>query len=285
VAPNALQRPAPEVIIRHADTLVLPPWRTDKLSSTANASGLEPIPVLYLWVFKAHREQFVYETHGWPQIGPVHFLLNSSAATNRDLRKVRKILTRDHQALQKRIAEYEDAAGTYERPAWFLESHDAEAHYRGYPIHTLVCTDSVWQDAFHAFADRSRLAVFNLSGFQPGHPGLDYELRHVLSGGPPQQFVFLYDRFTEADGAIDSVLRVWERLPEGKSPDTLVFLRYQDAQLIGYGKQFGEVSFHMRWSVRDYMGPEGPYRPVAGAVVEFMRSLASHSERREELLS
>jgi hypothetical protein len=276
-ASDEILAPLPEIVIRHANMLPRTEWNVKALSNTANAAGSEPVSIVYLWVFQAHsKEQWVYETHGWPQAGPVHMLLNGAAMRSVGaVQDAMKNLLHDRESVARAVAEFKDAAGNYPRLGLFPGAvsliEGKEKHYQGYPIHTLVCTNEVWQHAFQACAERSHFAVFNLSGYQPGHPGIEYEVAQVLRAGQPKHFAFMYDRHTDADAAIDSVLRVWQRLPQhsGKR-EVLVFLRYQDGQIVGYGKQFGN---NPSWTQRDSVIEEGEYHPIAAAVIESVRSL------------
>ena len=69
---------------------------------------------------QAFMSQFVFETHGWPQIGPVHLLLNCSALPLQQLRRAKdSLLIGDAAALASRVATYNDVADTYERPQLF----------------------------------------------------------------------------------------------------------------------------------------------------------------------
>ena len=278
-APQPLRSDMPEIIIRHADTLPAPAWDVNACSASTNAAGCAPIPILYLWVFQASSSQYVFETHGWPQLGPVHLLLNCSALPIQQLRRAKDtLLLGDPKVLTSMVAAYNDAADIYDRPQLFVTLNTSKTHYRGYPIHTLVCTDTLWQDAFHAVAQRSQLAVFNLSGYNPGHPGLEYEIRHVLSGGPPRRCVFVYNRHTDADGAIDSVIETWRKVPEFHDQvKQLVFLRYQDPQLVGYGQQFQPAPRMLAGMAKSIAEHEGAYRPTGAAIVEFLNSLDGSS--------
>ncbi len=272
-APQPMRSDMPEIVIRHVNTLPAPAWNVNACSASTNAAGHAPLPILYLWVFQAFMSQFVFETHGWPQLGPLHLLLNCSALPVGQLRRAKdSLLMGDSAALASMVAAYNDAADSYERPQLFSPmGFTAKTHYRGYPIHTLVCTDSLWQEAFHAVAQRSQLAVFNLSGYDPGHPGLEYEIRHVLSGGPPRRCVFVFNRHTNADGAIDSVIETWRKVPEFHDQvKRLVFLRYQDPQSVGYGRQFKAAPKEM---AKIHPADEGPYHPAAAAIVEFLESI------------
>lgn len=266
----AVRAPAAEIVIGHHDTLPRPAWKLDALSETASATGARPPSILYLWVFRtAASRQPVYETQGWAQVGPVHLLLNCSALTAGDLRKATGMLMRDPAELAANVARYTDVSGNHPRPSLF-QTMDRKGPYRGYPIHTLVCTDDVWQNAFHAFAGRTDLAVFNLSGYTPG-AGLEFELRQVLAGGPPKQFVFMYDRYTDADGAIDSVLSVWDEISEYHgTTNKLIFLRYSDPQDVGYGTQFQKPSGLLSGLAARFLRREGDYHPVAGTVSAFV---------------
>jgi hypothetical protein len=205
----------------------------------------------------------------------VHLLLNCSALPIQQLRHAKdSLLMGDPAALNSTVVAYNDAADTYTRPQLFSTMSTTKTHYRGYPIHTLVCTDMLWQDAFHAVAQRSQLAVFNLSGYNPGHPGLEYEIRHVFSGGPPRRCVFVFNRHTDADGAVDSVIETWRKVPEFHNQvKQLVFLRYQDPQNVGYGLQFEAVPRMLAGMARSVAEHEGTYRPTAAAIVQFLNSL------------
>jgi hypothetical protein len=69
---------------------------------------------------------------------------------------------------------------------------------------------------------KAGLVVVNLSGFTADHPGLAYELVHVLRPPSPAPEVFLIDSLTDADAAIDFVTRAWRT---ANAQDPLVFVR------------------------------------------------------------
>jgi hypothetical protein len=264
--------PAAPITILHAADLPSVPWNLDLLSDTANALGKPPLKILYLWVFAAQADQGGYETEGWPQLGPVHLLLNATALRIGQLMgNLDKLLVADQSTLDATISAYEDRVGTYKRPMLFVTGALGKYLYRGFPIHTLVCSDSVWKPAVHQLAARCDLAVVNLSGFNPSHPGLEYEILHLLSGGPPRQFVFLYERYTDADAVITGVLELWSRLesPPATVPE-LIFIRVPDSQNTGYAAQFLPPGKKPGWIVRSMMDREGEYLPVAPRILAYV---------------
>jgi hypothetical protein len=267
----------PKVSIVHALGLPETGWKTDGMTDAANAMGRTPARVLYLWVFAAQEDQRGFETEGWPQIGPVHLLLNTKALTiNQLARGVKNLYVQDEAMLTRAIGGYADAPGDFKRPELFaLVSTGAQAKYRGYPIHTLVCVDGVWQAAFHQLAERCEVAVVNLSGYNPIHPGLEYEMRHLLSGGGPRRFVFLYAPTTDADGAIESVLGIWQRLDvPTASVEELIFVRVPASQDVGYNLQFQTAVRGTGWLANIHMGREGEYVPVAGRILGYLEASA-----------
>jgi len=264
--------PPPPVTILHAEDLAPAPWNLGLLSDTTNALGQPLRRVLYLWVFAAQADQGGYETHGWPQVGPVHLLLNATALTLGQLTgKLDKLLVADQPTLAATIAAYDDRAGTYDRPMLFVMGALGKYKYRGFPIHTLVCNDAIWKAAVHQLAARCDLAVVNLSGFNPSHPGLEYEILHLLSGGPPRQFVFLYERYTDADAVISMVLELWSRLeaPPAAIPE-LLFIRVPDSQRVGYAAQFLPPGKKPGWASRVIISVEGEYSPVAARILAYL---------------
>lgn len=268
----ATPNPLPPVTIGHALSLPSTPWETAALTDTANALHQPPRRILYLWVFQAQSEQHVFESEGWPQLGSVHMLLNASALTINQLNHAsRDLLIQDSAALRATVDAYTDAAGTYQRPSLFYSmslGKISKSVYRGYPIHTLVCTDATWQQAFHLLAARCDLAVVNLSGYNPRHPGLEFEIRHLLSGGGPRRFVFLYERRTDADAVIEAVLSIWSRLPDPVAPaEGLLFLRVPDSQDVGYGTQFQKAATGLGWLANTVQSSEGEYIPIAGRIL------------------
>jgi len=278
-AANPNPPPPPPVTILHADSLPAAPWNLDLLSDTTNALGRPPLRILYLWVFAAQADQGGYETEGWPQVGPVHLLLNATALRIGQLMgNLDKLLVADQSTLDATIAAYDDRAGTYQRPMLFVMGAIGKYLYRGFPIHTLVCNDAVWKPAVHQLAARCDLAVVNLSGFNPSHPGLEYEILHLLSGGPPSQFVFLYERYTDADAVITMVLALWDSLWSSlESPPTappeLFFIRVPDSQNIGYAAQFLPPGKKPNWIARSMMAGEGgEYVPVASRILAYLNS-------------
>ena len=262
--------PPPPITILHTAGLPAVPWKLDLLSDTTNTTGQPPQSILYLWVFAAQTDQGGFETQGWPQVGPVHLLLNATALTlGKLMGNLDKLLVSDQPTLDATIAAYDNRVGTYTRPMLFVMGALGKYDYRGYPIHTLVCNDAVWKLAVHQLAARCDLAVVNLSGFNPTHPGLEYEILHLLSGGPPRQFVFVYERYTDADAVITSVLEAWSRLesPPAVTPE-LLFIRVPDSQNVGYSVQFKRPG----WAARTLMASEGEYLPVAPRIIAYLNS-------------
>lgn len=273
--------PAPDFHILHA--LSLPAVTTDipSITDARNAVGEPPLRVLYLWVFASQSDQGGFETEGWPQLGPVHLLLNSSALSVGQLMKSPKdLLVADQEALDRTIAGYTDAAGTYDRPKFFMMGSMGRRVYRGYPIHTLVCNDLVWKPAVQQLAARCDLAVVNLSGYNPSHPGLEYEIRHLFAGGPPSRFVFVYERTTDADAVISGVLDLWSRLESEPAKVTqLFFLRIPDSQDVGYQMQFQKAIRGTGWMAKAFLDSEGEYVPIAPRIVAYMNSIPSNEAR------
>jgi hypothetical protein len=203
----------------------------------------------------------------------VHLLLNSTALPIQQLVGARKkLLVEDAAMLERMVGAYSDAPGTFDQPElFFLMSLGTKRPYRGYPIHTLVCNDATWQAGFGAMADRCGVAVVNLSGYNPSHPGLEYEVRHLLAGGPPKQFVFLYERLTDADAVISSVLALWARLDgEPARTPSLLFVRVPDSQDVGYSVQFHKAITGTGWLAGIHLQREGPYVPVAGRIMRHL---------------
>lgn len=275
-APTAPTTPWPEpnFRIRHALSLPAVEVNLESISDERNALGERPLRVLYLWVFASQHDQGGFETEGWPQLGPVHLLLNSTALSVGQLaRSPKDLLVADQETLDRTIARYIDASGTYDRPHLFVDGALGKRVYRGYPIHTLVCNDLVWKPAVHQLAARCDLAVVNLSGYNPSHPGLEYEIRHLLSGGPPSQFVFVYERTTDADAVISGVLDLWSRLDrEPAKVAGLLFLRIPDSQDVGYQMQFQKAMAGTGWLAKIHLGREGEYVPIAPRIVSYLKS-------------
>jgi hypothetical protein len=256
--------PPPPIVIRHVNALPRTPWSLEALSESSNAISAKPVSILYLWLFQGFVRHVVAESHGWPQLGPVHLLLSSAALNVRDMRRGRELLTEDRTELTAALGGFSDAPGLLPSPKLYGAGGKS---YRGYPVHTLVCNDAIWQEAFHALAERSELAVFNLSGYTPNRAGIEYELCHVLRGGPPRSFVFMFDAETDADAAIDWVLRGWENFAGARTGSgPLIFLRYGPGQTYGYLLQFQRS----RWGSVLQRASESEYHPVAGTVMQFL---------------
>jgi hypothetical protein len=268
---------AAQIIVHHAEALPPMPWNIAAISDTANAAGMKPIPIMYLWVFQAHsKEQWVYETHGWLQTGPVNLLMSPSSLSLSALRHAKDHLVRGNADLEKMMAQYTAAAGDYPRPLLFFNGPGIgkQKPYRGYPIHTPVCTNAMWQAVFQHLTEKSELAVFNLSGFSPEHPGIEFELKHVMSSELPRHWVFMYDRLTDADAAMDGVLRLWEGLDHKGRNRRLIFLRYAEPQIVGYGNQFHGKRSRLGTAFSEtFLEDEGAYRPVAGSVIQLVQAI------------
>ena len=227
-----------------------------------------------LWVFAAQSDQNGFETEGWPQLGSVHLLLNATALrVGQLIGHLDKLLVSDQETLDATVRQYTDAFGTYERPMLFMTGELGKHPYRGYPIHTLVCNDAVWKPAVHQLAERCDLAVINLSGYNPSHPGLEYEIHHLLSGGPPDKFLFIYERYTDADAVITSVLDAWSHLESQPAviPE-LIFLRVPDSQDVGYTLQFRKATRGFGWLTKPFLRSEGEYTPIAARIVTYLNS-------------
>lgn len=265
----------PKITFLHALSLPPTPWHTDTITDTANALGQPPLRVLYLWVFAAQTDQGGFETEGWPQLGSVHLLLNSSALSVRQLAgSISKFLVDDQAKLEATIRGYNDKADTYERPLLFVDGALGKRPYNGYPIHTLVCNDGVWKPAVNQLAARCDIAVVNLSGYNPNHPGLEYEIHHLLSGGPPRKFFFIYERTTDADAVVTSVLDIWSHLEAtpAVTPE-LIFMRVPDSQDVGYTMQFRKASLGTGWLANVHLDREGEYIPIAPRILTYINSV------------
>jgi hypothetical protein len=273
--------PAPNFQILHGLSLPAIAMDIPSITDTRNAVGEPPLRVLYLWVFASQNDQGGFETEGWPQLGPVHLLLNSSALSVGQLMKSPEdFLVADQESLDRTISEYTDTAGTYDRPKLFVTGTVGSRVYRGFPIHTLVCNDLVWKPAVHQLAARCDLAVVNLSGYNPTHPGLEYEIRHLFAGGPPSRFVFVYERTTDADAVISGVLDLWSRLErEPANIAQLLFLRIPDSQDVGYQTQFQKAIKGTGWMAKRFLDSEGDYVPIAPRILAYMNSLSSKEAR------
>ena len=262
----------PKCTFLHAMSLPPTPWNLDAMTDTVNALGQPPLRILYLWVFAAQADQGGFETEGWPQLGPVHLLLNATALNVGQLMgPLDKLLVSDTANLDRTIGEYNDHPNTYDRPMLFIDGSTSKLHYQGYPIHTLVCNDAVWKPAVHQLAARCDLAVVNLTGYNPQHPGLEYEIHHLFSGGPPSNFVFLYERTTDADAVVTSVLTIWSQLetPPALLP-RLIFMRIPSSQDVGYAMQFGKATKGTGWLAKTMMAGEGDYIPIAARIVSYL---------------
>jgi hypothetical protein len=120
----------------------------------------------------------------------------------------------------------------------------------------------------------------NLSGYNPSHPGLEYEIRHLFSGGPPARFVFVYERTTDADAVISGVLDLWSRLEsEPAKVSQLLFLRIPDSQDVGYQMQFQKAIPGTGWMAKAFLDREGEYVPIAPRIVNYMNSLPQREAR------
>jgi hypothetical protein len=268
----------PKLTLLNARTLPDAPWDIDSMSESRNALGTTPIRTLYLWVFDAQDAQrAVYQEQGWLQLGPVHMLLNATALPLLTLwRKGKDLLLRDPQSVDQWMAGFDDKAGPQQPSGLFGDTLMKSGTYVGYPLHAPLCSDGSWEHALHQLAGRCELAVVNLSGYDPSHPGLEYEIRHLLAGGPPRKFVFMYDHVTDADAVIESVLSVWNEMEAPATLPELIFVRAlyveADGVIDPYQAQFQARSQKKAAIKQRYEQASKKFVPVAARLVSYMKA-------------
>ncbi len=266
---------APGLTILHARSLPEAPWNIDSISDARNALGTPPVRTLYLWVFDAQDAQTgVYKEQGWLQLGPVHMLLNATALPMLTLwRKGKDLLLPDPASVNAWLASFNDKAGSYLPSGLFGDSLRTKETYLGYPLHTPLCSDGSWEYGLRQLAQRCDLAVVNLSGYDPSHPGLEYELRYLLAGGPPGSFVFMYDHATDADAVIEGVLDVWNEMDPPATAPELIFVRTMRPEISmfsAYDAQF-EARMEKRKAVKQrYEQEAAKFVPVAARVLAYL---------------
>lgn len=270
--------PSPRVILLHALSLPPTPWNVNAINKTSNALGRPPVRVLYLWDYAAQCDQRSFQTQGWPQIGPVCLQLDGSVMTVLQLLEgMWSFSSSDQKGLDFHIENCWNRRVTTVRRGIlgiYLDTPRTRPHI-GYSIEVLECDDVQWKPTFQHLAARSDLIIVNLSGYNPRHPALAYEIDHLLRGVPPTRFAFLYDRTTDADALIKSVLDAWSRLeipPGSPVPSTpeLIFIRIPDSQPVGHLLQFSRAGFGTKWLAGFSTRREGPYLPIAGRIFNYL---------------
>lgn len=194
-------------------------WQPKQISNDKNALGGKPASILYLWAFERPDSLSGHLiSHGWVQLGPLLVLVSAEARVEDELLKTKP-------QVKDRIARFSHDAGTYKSPRF--ADLEFVASYRGYPINTLWCSDTVWKTAFLEAAKQSRFFVVDVTA--PEKPvGLTFELEHLFSSVPASRIILLMDRFrARQDGVISFLSEIWasaggEQTSDGAVPPPLI---------------------------------------------------------------
>lgn len=184
-------------------------WQPERISNQCNALGGVPAPILYLWVFERPDSlsgQLI--SHGWVQLGPLHVLVSPEARVDDEQ-------ITSNTAIADRIGRFSYEAGTWKSPRfadfeWF-------ASYRGYPINTLWCSDSVWKDAFLQVAERSRYFVVDVTA-EENPVGLTFELETLFASNHSSRLVLLMDRYrADQDETVSFLSALWGKTAQRRA--------------------------------------------------------------------
>ncbi len=156
-----------------------------------------PTAILYLWAFEADPCSDLL-TMLRSRFGPV-YMLNGGGWLIGDLGQLASVLSRAHEdhlevsetEVLRRLASFRDRKVLH----WW-------------PLHSMLCSDHVWQFALDRFLERCPLVVMDLSAYEPGRAGCEYELGQLVDRVPMSRCLFLLEPRTDLvaiEGAIRSV--------------------------------------------------------------------------------
>ena len=195
---------AADVPLVEIDDLPDGAWEPERISSTRSALGIEPVRLLYLWVFERPDDLRVQLIgHGWTLVGPVHLLLSLGA-------RVPGKIVRNRAQMRRAVAHFRDAPGTYRPPK--LADFTVHASYHGYPINYLWCADNIWQEGFRRLAGHCALFVVDLSADERAD-SLRWELDQLFASTPAERILLLVDSWrADLDLARELVAESWSGL-------------------------------------------------------------------------
>ncbi len=159
-------------------------WNPAAISDEYNAMGSTPPRILYLWIFNRPNSlcgQLI--THGWAFIGPIHLLVSPAARVATPIMKSREDIDRAVQDFRY---------GVERNKCPKLIDYEYRAHYHGYPINYLWCSNRMWEYGFEAMAQTSDYFVMDLSASERPD-GLVTEIRYLLHHVPLGKVIFLLD--------------------------------------------------------------------------------------------
>lgn len=212
-----------EIEIKDIDTLPdNGAWDPALVSSERNAFGLNPLRILYLWIFE--RPDSLYPhliANGWVQVGPVHLLLSPES---REL----AILENEAQ-IREAINAFRDAPGTFKPPK--LADYEVHRTYHGYPINYLWCSNSTWRTAFELAAAHCSHFVVDVS-VRDRPEGLTFELGYLFDQVPVENILCLADKGrAKVKTCIELLQTTWDaratdslnRVPSQRPPALLTY--------------------------------------------------------------
>ncbi|MEU5259720.1 hypothetical protein [Amycolatopsis sp. NPDC021455] len=172
------------------------------VSATRNVLNRAPLKIAYLRLFDNQARTRDFLRGAWREVGYVHLLRSAASVSPAELREARRtgglgtMFVTSPRVFRQRLV---DRPATPLGPGAHrlgavtdlpLKVHDPHGSY---PVRSVLCHGSFWRMAVDLLLARVDLTVLDLSGYQPGNTGTQFELQRVVDRIPVGQAVLLCD--------------------------------------------------------------------------------------------
>ncbi len=162
--------------------------------------------LLFLWVFGSDKRVFAlinYVGTIWRNLGSVQFLRGEGYIADDAVRIVFKFLRGERQVVQ-----------TQEELSATLEAFEHAPRALGYTANTLLCHDSIWQQAFEILLGNTDLILMDLCGFSDESRGCVYELGRLIDCMPTGRFLLLTNEETNMEFLLGLLRDEWDTMAQ-----------------------------------------------------------------------
>lgn len=207
-----------------ARKLPKPKARLNKVTESANVIGRPPLRILHLWVFENAARLQTYLGGGWREFGSVHLLRQATSVSRGEYAEARAsgrladLYIEDLEELRDAMArfDYRPQPKRFKRLRGFGPgSTTAFDRHGGYPVNSLLCHTSVWQEAFHALLGHVDVVTMDLAGYTQENAGTRFEIRELMDTFPLSHVVWLADPWSDTDFLEGQLRATWAGLAAG----------------------------------------------------------------------